>query len=61
MKNKDIYLLLYFSAIIANDKVLIRLRKRLAPLLFSVISRIQAHVMLKPKHPGFCLAAHLYL
>ena len=30
-------------------------------LLFFEISRIESHVMLKPRQPCFCLAAWLYL
>ena len=36
-------------------------RKTSASLLFFEISRIVASVMLKPRHPCFCLAARLYL
>ena len=55
-------LLLYFSAMIANNKGADQTaRKRPVPLLFFEISRIEAHVMLKPRHPCFCLAARLYL
>ena len=46
---------------IANNKGADQTAERPVPLLFLEISRIEAHVMLKPSHPCFCLAARLYL
>ena len=54
-------LLLYFPTMIVNNKVADQTGRKTSALLFFVISRIEAHVMLKPRHPGFCLAARLYL
>ena len=55
-------LLLYFSVMIANIKGADQTaRKRSVPLFFFEISCIEAHVMLKPRHPCFCLAVRLYL
>ena len=58
-KNEELrYLtvLLYFSAMIGSAPLLFSVFS----LLFSVISRVEAHVMLEPRHPGFCLATRLY-
>ena len=42
-------------------KALTRLHKRQVPILFFEIARIETNVMLKHRHPCFCLAARLYL
>ena len=46
---------------IANNKGADQTARKTSAFIVLEISRIVAHVMLKPRHPCFCLAARLYL
>ena len=53
-------MLLYFSAMIANNKGPDQTERKTSAFIVLEISRIEAHVM-NPSHPCFCLAARHYL